>query len=180
MGMRASETTELIFQDCRVHRSQVLGEVGEGFIQSLKVLDGGRISIAALSLGIAKGAYEAALQYSKERTQFNQPISSFQGIAFKLADMATEIAACELLINQACDLKNKGLPVTKEAAMAKVYSSRVAEKISSKAIELFGGYGYVKDYPVEKFWRDSKIGAIYEGTSNMQLATIAKLITSGK
>jgi alkylation response protein AidB-like acyl-CoA dehydrogenase len=176
MGMRASETTELIFQDCRVHRSQVLGEVGEGFIQSLKVLDGGRISIAALSLGIAKGAYEAALQYSKERTQFNQPISNFQGIAFKLADMATEIEAASLLTYRAADLKDRGLSVTKESAMAKYYASETAVKVANEAVQIFGGYGFTKDFPVEKYYRDCKLCTIGEGTSEIQKLVISRSI----
>ncbi len=174
LGMRASETAEMIFDNCRVHDANRMGEVGAGFKQSMKVLDGGRISIAALSLGIAKGAYEASLQYSKERYQFDKPIASFQGISFKLADMATEIAAAELLINQACDLKMRGLPMTKEAAMAKYYASEVAVKASTDAVQIFGGYGYTKDFPVEKFYRDSKLCTIGEGTSEIQKLVISR------
>lgn len=174
LGMRASETAEMIFDNCRISDANRLGNVGDGFKQSLKVLDGGRISIAALALGIAKGAYEAALQYSKERHQFNQPISNFQGISFKLADMATEIMASELLILQAADKKNKGLPMTKEAAMAKYYASEVAVKVANDAVQIFGGYGYTKDFPVEKFYRDSKLCTIGEGTSEIQKIVIAR------
>ena len=157
LGMRASETTEMIFDNCRIPGSAIMGNVGDGFKQAMKVLDGGRISIAALGLGIAKGAYEASLQYAKERHQFDQPIANFQGISFKLADMATEIMAAELLINQACELKMRGENITKEAAMAKYYSSEIAVKISTDAVQIFGGYGYTKDFPVEKFYRDSKL-----------------------
>lgn len=174
LGMRASETAEMIFDNCRIPDANRLGKVGDGFKQSLKVLDGGRISIAALALGIAKGAYEAALQYSKERHQFDQPISNFQGISFKLADMATEIMASELLVLQAADKKNKGLPMTKEAAMAKYYASEVAVKVASDAVQIFGGYGYTKDFPVEKFYRDSKLCTIGEGTSEIQKIVIAR------
>jgi len=174
LGMRASETAEMIFDNCRIPDSNRLGKVGEGFKQSLKVLDGGRISIAALSVGIAKGAYEAAVKYSKERHQFDQPISNFQGISFKLADMATEIMAAELLTLQAADLKNQGMPVTKEAAMAKYYASETAVKVSTDAVQVFGGYGYTKDFPVEKFYRDSKLCTIGEGTSEIQKIVIAR------
>ncbi len=176
LGMRASETAEMIFEDCRIHKSQVLGTVGEGFIQSMKVLDGGRISIAALSLGIAKGAFDAALKYSKEREQFGQPISNFQAISFKLADMATQIEAAELLTFQAADLKNRGLAVTKQSAFAKYYASEVAVKVSTEAVQIFGGYGYTKDFPVEKFYRDSKLCTIGEGTSEIQKLVIARSI----
>lgn len=176
LGMRLSETAEMIFEDCRVHKDNVLGKVGEGFIQAMKVLDGGRISIAALSLGIAEGAYEAALAYSKERHQFNQPISNFQGIAFKLADMATELEGAKLLTFQAADLKNKGKNVTKESAMAKYYASEVAVKNSVEAVQIFGGYGYTKDYPVEKYYRDSKLCTIGEGTSEIQKLVISRSI----
>lgn len=176
LGMRASETAELIFSDCRVHKDNVLGNVGEGFIQAMKILDGGRISIASLGLGIAKGAYEAALKYSKEREQFNQPIANFQAIAFKLADMATEIEATELLIYEAADLKDKGLPVTKVSAMAKYYSSEVAVRVSTDAVQIFGGYGYTKDFPAEKFYRDSKLCTIGEGTSEIQKLVISREI----
>ena len=174
LGMRASETTEMIFDNCRIPDTQRMGEVGSGFKQSMKVLDGGRISIAALSLGIAKGAYEAALQYAQERYQFDKPIAQFQGISFKLADMATEIAAAELLINQACYLKMQGLPMTKEAAMAKYYASEVSVKVSTDAVQIFGGYGYTKDFPVEKFYRDSKLCTIGEGTSEIQKLVISR------
>lgn len=174
LGMRASETAEMIFDNCRIPDANRLGEVGAGFKQSMKVLDGGRISIAALGLGIAKGAYEASVQYSKERHQFDQPIGNFQGISFKLADMATEITAAELLINNACDLKMRGLPMTKEAAMAKYYASEVAVKVSTDAVQIFGGYGYTKDFPVEKFYRDSKLCTIGEGTSEIQKIVIAR------
>jgi alkylation response protein AidB-like acyl-CoA dehydrogenase len=176
MGMRASETTELIFDNCRVHKDNILGKVGDGFIQAMKVLDGGRISIAALSLGIAQGAYEAAVQYSKERHQFNKPISSFQGIAFKLADMATEIEAANLLTFRAADMKNKGLNVTKESAMAKYYASEVCVKAANEAVQIFGGYGFTKDYPVERFYRDSKLCTIGEGTSEIQKLVISRAI----
>ncbi len=174
LGMRASETAEMIFDNCRINDSQRLGDVGDGFRQALKVLDGGRISIAALSVGIAKGAFEAAVQYSKERQQFDQPISSFQGISFKLADMATEIEAAELLTLQACDLKMKGESMTKESAMAKYFASEVAVKVSTDAVQIFGGYGYTKDFPVEKFYRDSKLCTIGEGTSEIQKIVIAR------
>ncbi len=176
LGMRASETAEMIFDQCRISDQQRMGDVGDGFRQALKILDGGRISIAALSIGIARGAYEAALQYSKERKQFDQPISHFQGISFKLADMATEIEAAEILTLQAADLKNKKLPVTKEAAMAKYYASEIAVKVSTDAVQIFGGYGYTKDFPVEKFYRDSKLCTIGEGTSEIQKTVIARQI----
>lgn len=174
LGMRASETCEMIFDNCIIPDANRLGLVGEGFKQSMKVLDGGRISIAALSLGIAKGAYEASVQYAKERHQFDQPIANFQGISFKLADMATEIAASELLINQACYLKMQGLPMTKESAMAKYFASEVAVKTSTEAVQIFGGYGYTKDFPVEKFYRDSKLCTIGEGTSEIQKLVISR------
>jgi alkylation response protein AidB-like acyl-CoA dehydrogenase len=174
LGMRASETCEMIFDNCIIPDANRLGLVGEGFKQSMKVLDGGRISIAALSLGIAKGAYEASVQYAKERYQFDQPIANFQGISFKLADMATEIAASELLINQACYLKMQGLPMTKESAMAKYFASEVAVKTSTEAVQIFGGYGYTKDFPVEKFYRDSKLCTIGEGTSEIQKLVISR------
>ena len=176
LGMRASETAEMVFDNCRVHKSQILGELGEGFVQAMKILDGGRISIASLSLGIAKGAYEAAVKYSKERHQFGQPISNFQAISFKLADMATRIQAAELLTRQAADLKNKGKKMTKEAAMAKYYASEVAVWASNEAVQIFGGYGYTKDFPVEKFYRDSKLCTIGEGTSEIQKLVIAREI----
>jgi alkylation response protein AidB-like acyl-CoA dehydrogenase len=174
LGMRASETAEMIFDNCRIPDTARLGEIGAGFKQSMKILDGGRISIAALSLGIAQGAYEAALRYSQERKQFDKPISSFQGIAFKLADMATEIAAAELLILQACDRKEKGQPMTKESAMAKYYASEVAVRVANDAVQVFGGYGYTKDFPVEKFYRDAKLCTIGEGTSEIQKLVISR------
>jgi alkylation response protein AidB-like acyl-CoA dehydrogenase len=174
LGMRASETAEMIFDNCIISDENRLGEVGEGFKQAMKILDGGRISIAALSLGIAKGAYEASVKYSKERHQFDQPISNFQAIAFKLADMATKIECAELLINQACDLKMRGLPMTKESAMAKYYASEIAVEISTDAVQIFGGYGYTKDFPVEKFYRDSKLCTIGEGTSEIQKLVISR------
>lgn len=174
LGMRASETAEMIFDNCRIPDSARMGGVGDGFKQAMRVLDGGRISIAALGLGIAKGAYEASLAYSKERYQFGKPISDFQGISFKLADMATEIMAAELLIDRACDLKTKGENVTKESAMAKYYSSEVAVRVSTDAVQIFGGYGYTKDFPVEKFYRDSKLCTIGEGTSEIQKIVIAR------
>jgi alkylation response protein AidB-like acyl-CoA dehydrogenase len=176
LGMRASETTELIFDNCRVPKENLLGTEGEGFKQAMKVLDGGRISIAALSLGIAKGAFDAAVAYSKERQQFGQPISNFQGIAFKLADMATEIEAAELLIMQAADLKNRHLPVTKQSAMAKYFASEVAVRTATEAVQIFGGYGYTKDFPVEKFYRDAKLCTIGEGTSEIQKIVISREI----
>ena len=179
LGMRASETAEMIFDNCRIPAGNRLGETGDGFRQALTVLDGGRISIAALSLGIAKGALEAALQYSKERHQFDQPISNFQGISFKLADMATEIAAAELLTFQAADLKNRHLPMTKQAAMAKYYASEVAVRTATEAVQIFGGYGYTKDFPVEKFYRDSKLCTIGEGTSEIQKIVIAREVLKG-
>lgn len=174
LGMRASETSEMIFNDCRIPDEKRLGEVGDGFKQAMKILDGGRISIAALSLGIAKGAYEASVKYSKERHQFDQPIANFQGISFKLADMATEIMAAELLIDQSCDKKIRGENITKESAMAKYYASEAAVRISTDAVQIFGGYGYTKDFPVEKFYRDSKLCTIGEGTSEIQKIIIAR------
>lgn|SRR6185436_5235544 len=176
LGMRASETAEMIFEDCRIPQENVLGEIGDGFIQAMKVLDGGRISIASLALGIAKGALDAALKYSKEREQFGQPISNFQGISFKLADMATEIEAAELLTLQAADLKNRGKKVTKESAFAKYYASEVSVRAATEAVQIFGGYGYTKDFPVEKFYRDSKLCTIGEGTSEIQKLVIAREI----
>jgi alkylation response protein AidB-like acyl-CoA dehydrogenase len=174
LGMRASETAEMIFDNCRVPDENRLGEVGDGFKQAMKILDGGRISIAALALGIAKGAYEASVQYSKERQQFDKPIASFQGIAFKLADMATDIMAAEMLTLQAADLKNRGESMTKESAMAKYFASEVAVKVSNEAVQVFGGYGYTKDFPVEKFYRDSKLCTIGEGTSEIQKLVISR------
>jgi alkylation response protein AidB-like acyl-CoA dehydrogenase len=174
LGMRASETAEMIFDNCRIHKSQVLGNVGDGFIQAMKVLEGGRISIASLSLGIAKGAFNAAVKYSKEREQFGKPIAQFQAIAFKLADMATKIEAAELLIYQAADLKNNHKPLNKESAMAKYYASEVAVYCATEAVQIFGGYGYTKDFPAEKFYRDSKLCTIGEGTSEIQKLVISR------
>ncbi len=174
LGMRASETAELIFENCRVHKSQILGNVGDGFVQAMKVLDGGRISIAALSLGIAKGALNASIKYAKERQQFGQPIANFQAIAFKLADMALEFEAAELLTMQAADMKNRGLKITKESAYAKYYASEVCVRVATEAVQIFGGYGYTKDFPVEKFYRDSKLCTIGEGTSEIQKLVIAR------
>lgn len=176
LGMRASETSELIFNNCRVPDANRLGEVGDGFVQSMKVLDGGRISIAALSLGIAKGAFGASLKYSKERVQFGKPISSFQGISFKLADMATQIEASELLTHKAAFLKNQGRVSTQASAMAKMYASEVCVKVANEAIQIHGGYGYTKDFPVEKFFRDSKLCTIGEGTTEIQKVVISKNI----
>jgi alkylation response protein AidB-like acyl-CoA dehydrogenase len=176
LGMRASETAELVFDNCRINKSQLIGEEGDGFIQAMKVLDGGRISIASLSLGIAKGAYLASVKYAKEREQFGKPIGDFQAISFKLADMATQIEAAELLTMQAADLKNKHLPMTKESAMAKYYASEVAVRVSTDAVQIFGAYGYTKDFPVEKFYRDSKLCTIGEGTSEIQKIVIARAI----
>ncbi|TNE82135.1 MAG: acyl-CoA dehydrogenase [Bacteroidetes bacterium] len=176
LGMRCSETAEMIFEDCRVPKANILGKVGEGFIQAMKVLDGGRISIAALGLGIAHGAYEAALKYSKEREQFGKPISEFQAISFKLADMKMQIEAGELLTMEAAFLKNEHQPVTRVSAMAKYYTSEIAVKVSTDAVQVFGGYGYTKDFPVEKFYRDSKLCTIGEGTSEIQKLVIARSI----
>lgn len=174
LGMRASETTELVFDNVRVHKSQILGEVGDGFKQAMKILDGGRISIAALSLGIAIGAYEAALQYAKEREQFGQSIAKFQAIGFKLAEMATEIEAARLLTFKAAELKDKNLPVTQASAMAKMYASELCVRASNEAVQIFGGYGYTKDFPVEKFYRDSKLCTIGEGTTEIQKLVISR------
>ncbi len=176
LGMRASETTELIFDNCRVPKENLLGKEGEGFKQAMYVLDGGRISIAALSLGMAKGALKASVDYSKQRFQFGQPISNFQGISFKIADMATEIEAAELLIMSAADLKNQGKSVTKQSAMAKYFASEVCVRTATEAVQIFGGYGYTKDFPVEKFYRDSKLCTIGEGTSEIQKIVIAREI----
>jgi alkylation response protein AidB-like acyl-CoA dehydrogenase len=176
LGMRASETAEMIFDNCRIHKNQILGEVGEGFIQSMKILDGGRISIAALSLGIAKGAYEASIKYAKEREQFGKPIAKFQGISFKLADMATKIEAAELLTRKAGDQKDAGEKVTKISSMAKYFASETAVEVSTDAIQIHGGYGYVKDFPVEKFYRDAKLCTIGEGTSEIQKLVISREI----
>lgn len=174
LGMRASETTEVILEDCRIPASNILGEIGDGFVQALKVLDGGRISIAALGLGIAEGALRASVEYSKERHQFGKPISSFQGISFKLADMATKVEAARQLISHAAELKNNHQPMTKESAMAKYYASEIAVQVADDAVQIFGGYGYTKDYPVEKYYRDSKLCTIGEGTSEIQKLVIAK------
>ncbi|PCJ81586.1 MAG: acyl-CoA dehydrogenase [Flavobacteriales bacterium] len=176
LGMRASETVELIFDNCRVPKENVLGKTGEGFVQAMKVLDGGRISIAALALGIAKGAYEASVKYSKEREQFGRPISDFQGIAFKLADMATQIEAAELLTFQAADMKNRGEKVSKHSAFAKYYASEVSVRVATDAVQIYGGYGYTKEFPVEKYYRDSKLCTIGEGTSEIQKLVIAREI----
>jgi len=180
LGIRASSTTELILEDCKVPKENVLGEVGKGYKTSIETLNEGRIGIGAQMIGIARGALEAAIAYTGERQQFGKSINQFQGVQFQLAEMATDLEAARLMVYNAARMKDAGMNFVKEAAMAKLYSSRAAERIASKAIELYGGYGYVKDYPVEKYWRDSKIGAIYEGTSNMQLQTIAKLIIGGK
>jgi alkylation response protein AidB-like acyl-CoA dehydrogenase len=174
LGMRASETAELVFDNCRIHKENMLGNVGEGFIQAMKILDGGRISIASLGLGIAKGAFEAALKYSKEREQFNRPISQFQAISFKLADMATEIEAAELLIFESADLKDRNKDVTKVSAIAKYYSSEVAVRVATEAIQIFGGYGYTKEFPAEKYYRDAKLCTIGEGTSEIQKIVISR------
>lgn len=179
LGMRASETAELVFDNCRVHKDQILGEIGEGFIQAMKILDGGRISIAALSLGIAKGAYEASVKYAQEREQFGKPIARFQAIAFKLADMATKIECSELLTRQAAYAKNNNQKMTKIGAQAKYYASEACVEIATDAVQIFGGYGYTKDYPVEKFYRDSKLCTIGEGTSEIQKIVISREIMKG-
>ncbi|HEX8815946.1 MAG TPA: acyl-CoA dehydrogenase [Terriglobales bacterium] len=176
LGIRASSTCELILEDCRVPKSNVLGEVGKGYKIAIETLNEGRIGIAAQMLGIARGAWEYAAKYAQERKQFGKPIADFQGIQFQIAQMATDIEAARLMVYNAARMKDAGVPFVKEAAMAKLFCSQVAERVSSLAIEIYGGYGFTKDYPVEKYWRDSKIGKIYEGTSNMQLATIAKLV----
>jgi alkylation response protein AidB-like acyl-CoA dehydrogenase len=176
LGMRASETGGLFFDNCRIHKGQMLGNEGEGFIQAMKVLDGGRISIGALGLGIARGAFKVAVKYSKEREQFGKPISQFQGISFKLADMATEIQASELLLYQAADLKNRGENCTKISAMAKYMTSEVAVRCGNEAVQIFGGYGYTKEFPAEKFYRDAKLCTIGEGTSEIQKLVISREI----
>ena len=176
LGMRASETAELVFNQCRISDQNRLGEVGDGFIQSMKILDGGRISIAALSLGIARGAYEASLKYSSERVQFGKPINAFQGISFKLAQMATDIEASELLMHKACFEKNAGRRMTKISAMCKLFASETCVRVANEAVQIFGGYGYSKEFPVEKFYRDSKLCTIGEGTSEIQKVVIAKQI----
>ena len=180
LGIRASSTCELILEDCHVPQENVLGEVGKGYKIAIETLNEGRIGIAAQMVGIARGAWEYAANYAQERKQFGKQLSDFQGIQFQIAQMATEIEAARLMVYNAARLKDAGLPFVKEAAMAKLFSSQVAERVTSLAIEIYGGYGFTKDYPVEKYWRDSKIGKIYEGTSNMQLATIAKLLFAGK
>ena len=174
LGMRASETGEVIFDNCRVSQDAVLGKVGDGFIQAMKILDGGRISIASLALGIAKGAFEASVKYSKERQQFGKPICENQAIAFKLADMATQIEAAELLIYQCADMKARGLKITKESAIAKLYASEIGCKVANEAVQIFGGYGYIKEFPVEKYYRDIKLCTIGEGTSEIQRLVIAR------
>ena len=179
LGMRASETAELIFDNCRIPDANRLGEVGDGFVQSMKILDGGRISIGALSLGIAKGAYEAALKYSKERRQFGKAICEFQAISFKLADMATEIEASELLLHKAAFLKNQNRKMTTLSAMSKMYASEMCVKVANEAVQIHGGYGYIKDYPVEKFYRDSKLCTIGEGTTEIQKVVISRNILKG-
>lgn len=178
LGMRCSETCEMIFEDCIIPEENLIGEVGDGFVQALKVLDGGRISIAALSCGIAEGALKAAIQYAKEREQFGKPISSFQGVSFKLADMATKVEAAKLLTYQAAEIKNKGKNVTKESAMAKLYASEIAVRVADDAVQIFGGYGYIKDYPAEKFYRDAKLCTIGEGTSEIQKIVISRALLS--
>ena len=176
LGIRASSTCELILEDCKVSKENVLGEVGKGYKIAIETLNEGRIGIGAQMLGVARGAWEYACKYAQERKQFGKPISEFQGIQFQIAQMGTEIEAARLMVYNAARLKDAGIPFVKEAAMAKLFASQVAERVTSLAIEIYGGYGFTKDYPVEKYWRDAKIGKIYEGTSNMQLATIAKLV----
>jgi butyryl-CoA dehydrogenase/short/branched chain acyl-CoA dehydrogenase len=178
LGIRASSTCELILEDCKVSKDNVLGEVGKGYKIAIETLNEGRIGIAAQMLGVARGAWEYACKYAQERKQFGKPISEFQGVQFQIAQMGTEIEAARLMVYNAARLKDAGISFVKEAAMAKLFASQVAERVTSLAIEIYGGYGFTKDYPVEKYWRDAKIGKIYEGTSNMQLATIAKLVLS--
>jgi len=180
LGIRASSTCELILEDCRVPKANVLGEVGKGYKIAIETLNEGRIGIGAQMLGVARGAWEFASKYAQERKQFGKSISDFQGIQFQIAQMATEIEATRLMVYNAARMKDLGMPFVKEAAMTKLFASQVAERVTSLAIEIYGGYGFTKDYPVEKYWRDAKIGKIYEGTSNMQLATIAKLVMGGK
>jgi alkylation response protein AidB-like acyl-CoA dehydrogenase len=180
LGIRASSTCELILEDCRVPKANVLGEVGKGYKIAIETLNEGRIGIGAQMVGVARGAWEYAAKYAQERKQFGKSIADFQGIQFQIAQMATEIEAARLMVYNAARMKDAGVPFVKEAAMAKLFSSQVAERVTSLCIEIYGGYGFTKDYPVEKYWRDSKIGKIYEGTSNMQLATIAKLLLGGK
>jgi alkylation response protein AidB-like acyl-CoA dehydrogenase len=176
LGIRASSTTELIFENCRIPGGNVLGEVGKGYKVAIETLNGGRIGIGAQMIGVARGALDAAIKYVKEREQFGKSIASFQGVQFQIAQAATELEAARLLVYNAARLRDAGLPYTREAAMAKLHASQMAEKVTSLAVELFGGYGYTKEYPVEKFYRDAKIGTIYEGTNNMQLSTIAKIV----
>jgi alkylation response protein AidB-like acyl-CoA dehydrogenase len=180
LGIRASSTCELILEDCQVPKSNVLGEVGKGYKIAIETLNEGRIGIGAQMAGVARGAWEYAAKYAQERKQFGKSIADFQGIQFQIAQMATEIEAVRLMVYNAARMKDVGVPFVKEAAMAKLFSSQVAERVTSLAIEIYGGYGFTRDYPVEKYWRDSKIGKIYEGTSNMQLATIAKLVMGGR
>jgi len=180
LGIRASSTCELILEDCRVPKSNVLGEVGKGYKVAIETLNEGRIGIGAQMLGVARGAWECAVKYAQERKQFGKMIAEFQGIQFQIAQAAADIEAARLLVYNSARMKDAGVPFVKEAAMAKLFCSQVAERVTSLAIEIYGGYGFTKDYPVEKYWRDSKIGKIYEGTSNMQLATIAKLVMGGK
>ena len=176
LGIRASSTCELILEDCRMPRENVLGEVGKGYRIAIETLNEGRIGIGAQMLGVASGAWECAAKYAQERTQFGRPIAEFQAIQFQIAQMATEIEAARLMVYNSARMKDAGVNFVKESAMAKLFTSQVAERVTSLAIEIYGGYGFTKDYPVEKYWRDAKIGKIYEGTSNMQLATIAKLV----
>ncbi len=180
VGIRASSTCELILEDCRVPVANVLGETGKGYKIAIETLNEGRIGIGAQMLGVARGAWEHALKYSQERKQFGKPIAEFQGIQFQLAQMGTEIEAARLMVYNVARMKDAGMNFVKEAAMTKLFCSQVAERVTSLAVEIYGGYGFTKDYPVEKYWRDSKIGKIYEGTSNMQLATIAKLVLGSK
>lgn len=180
LGIRASSTCELILEDCRVPKANVLGEVGKGYKIAIETLNEGRIGIGAQMLGVARGAWEYAAKYAQERKQFGKTISDFQGIQFQIAQMATDIEAARLMVYNAARMKDAGMNFVKEAAMTKLFCSQVAERVASLAIEIYGGYGFTRDYPVEKYWRDSKIGKIYEGTSNMQLATIAKLLMSSK
>jgi alkylation response protein AidB-like acyl-CoA dehydrogenase len=180
LGIRASSTCELILEDCRVPRENVLGEVGKGYKIAMETLNEGRIGIGAQMLGVARGAWECAAKYAQERKQFGKPLADFQGIQFQIAQMATDIEAARLMVYNAARMKDAGASFVKEAAMTKLFCSQVAERVTSLAIEVYGGYGFTKDYPVEKYWRDSKIGKIYEGTSNMQLLTIAKLVMGAK
>ena len=180
LGIRASSTCELILEDCRVPKENVLGEPGKGYKIAIETLNEGRIGIGAQMIGVARGAWEFAAKYAQERKQFGKPLADFQGIQFQIAQMATEIEAARLMVYNAARMKDASMNFVKEAAMTKLFASQVAERVTSLAIEIYGGYGFTKDYPVEKYWRDAKIGKIYEGTSNMQLATIAKLLLSGK